>query len=393
MKKRKHLAAVLALIICAISGMGAAQSYANSKLSPGDYVQFGKYNSKSIIWRVIDFDKKGNPLLFSDKILAAKVYDVGMNTDYDHTSSADWEDSTVRTWLNSEKDKSSDISFAGNYSPFTTPGQFTVSATVWSQNDYTGYTENEGGFLCLANFSKEDVSAIMSKKQKAMLPPETENKKEGGAHPIQSAASGMDPIIADECKYKDDLKSIKGSYYKNVEDKIFLLSVEQFIKMNKDFGKSMAVAQPTAESITQKNVNFHEQSNFEIKGYWLRTPYIEYGGTSHFEAVYIVEGVEKYEWFGGSLPNYSSNAGTGIRPALFLDQSKIIIERGDGTGKNPYLITGLKQNTKPVNVQTADTQKEPPINTLAVPPFVKIAVILGFIIILLTLLIVFRRLR
>ncbi|MEA4847445.1 MAG: hypothetical protein VB106_09470, partial [Clostridiaceae bacterium] len=41
----------------------------------GDYIFFGTYNGQPILWRVISLDKKGDPLLFSEKLLSFKDFD------------------------------------------------------------------------------------------------------------------------------------------------------------------------------------------------------------------------------------------------------------------------------------------------------------------------------
>lgn len=42
----------------------------------GDYIQFGNYNGQTILWRVIDLDAAGDPLLLSEKILSIQAFDL-----------------------------------------------------------------------------------------------------------------------------------------------------------------------------------------------------------------------------------------------------------------------------------------------------------------------------
>lgn len=47
----------------------ASKSENNVNLKIGDYIQFGRYQGEHILWRVIDIDDEGDPLLLADEII------------------------------------------------------------------------------------------------------------------------------------------------------------------------------------------------------------------------------------------------------------------------------------------------------------------------------------
>lgn len=101
MKKIQVLSVIimLAIVICfAFSGCGqqsAARDTASEMI--GEYMKFGTYQGEEIQWRVIDADEGNNKvLLLSEYGLDAKPYNE------DSTPDIDWEDCTLRQWLNGE---------------------------------------------------------------------------------------------------------------------------------------------------------------------------------------------------------------------------------------------------------------------------------------------------
>ena len=57
-----------------------------------DYIYFGIFNKEPILWKVINIDDTGAPLLFSEKVLEKKAFDVG--------NSNVWVTSSIRNWIN-----------------------------------------------------------------------------------------------------------------------------------------------------------------------------------------------------------------------------------------------------------------------------------------------------
>lgn len=74
--------------------------HAEAKLKDGDYVQYGQYEGKPLIWRVIGFNSNQYPLLFLNTTLKVKAFDAAHQEMYDSGENA-WERSDLRNWLNS----------------------------------------------------------------------------------------------------------------------------------------------------------------------------------------------------------------------------------------------------------------------------------------------------
>lgn len=97
----------LPLILIAIAIM-SINNEAEKLLQIGDYIEFGTYNEEPILWRIINFDEEGFPLLFSEYIITYKSFD-GRELEskkkesdlrYMHGSNR-WYNSNLREWLNS----------------------------------------------------------------------------------------------------------------------------------------------------------------------------------------------------------------------------------------------------------------------------------------------------
>ncbi|MBQ9552811.1 MAG: hypothetical protein IJU96_08605 [Clostridia bacterium] len=68
-------------------------------LREGDYVRFGVYRGEPLLWQVIQFDQNGRPLLIADEVICFKAFDVP--TDAAVYGSSDWDDCSLKRWLNS----------------------------------------------------------------------------------------------------------------------------------------------------------------------------------------------------------------------------------------------------------------------------------------------------
>ncbi len=72
------------------------QEKASKKIEIGEYVYFATFENKQILWRVINIDKKGNPMLWSWRSLTSR--------DFDEYEGNNWKTSSIRKWLNDEKE-------------------------------------------------------------------------------------------------------------------------------------------------------------------------------------------------------------------------------------------------------------------------------------------------
>lgn len=186
-----------------------------SDIQLGEYVQFGSYYGAPIIWRVIHLDEKGDPMLWSDKLLTFKAFDAGNSSRYI--------DSTLRKWLNSREDRVS------------------WTALDWADlNEYYVYNsyEYESGFLSNANFTAQE---------RASIKPHT--------HQVEIADYQTGPVM--------------------VTDDVFILSEKQFreyVYNRSDlFGTEFHKAQPTAQAL--KNSEYKGWLENQKWLYWLNTPY------------------------------------------------------------------------------------------------------------------------
>jgi hypothetical protein len=144
-----------------------------ASVEKGDYISFGKYNSESIIWRMIEEDSE-SCLLLSDKNLCLKPFD---------GESGRWSESQLREWLNSAEN--------------------------------TNVFYNEAGFLSQCNFTDEEYEILFGTLHSSII-------SEGYA---QESDSGNEEHI-----YSIDVaqSSSNGSvaFKENVVDKVFIPSVD-----------------------------------------------------------------------------------------------------------------------------------------------------------------------
>ena len=252
----------------------------------GDYIEFGRYNGKSILWRVINKDANGY-MLFSDKIICFKAFDAS-GDEVDGRGDADrvgfgsnyWEKSNLREWLNSydkEVKYSQQSPDRGHvlYSFYDTEPGFLYS-----------FTDKERGFI-----KEVTHKCILANIDKVVMA--------GGTEPYEY-----------NTKIEDCVKNYDSSYYENVTDKVFLLSTKEIKNFVYDRGWQY-----------QKTI-INDNS---FSWYWLRTPSINYSD--------IVRAVGQNGVYGDNANNGSG----GVAPALYLKSSTIPVN-GKGTEDNPYKI-------------------------------------------------------
>lgn len=118
-------------------------------LKKNDYIYFGKYNGKNILWKVISVDENGSPLLMSERAICFMPFNSNKTVT---AGSSDWKNSSIRQWLNSSETKK--FEFFCNPENKITNDSITVN----------------GGFLCTDNFSAEELSALKEDNDKVFLP-------------------------------------------------------------------------------------------------------------------------------------------------------------------------------------------------------------------------------
>jgi hypothetical protein len=291
----------------------------NTRITPvlkiGDYVLFGKYYEKSILWRVIHIQNDGTPLLFSDKILTIKAYDSSgsnhKNGDIYRTSngSNNYENSNLRQWLNS--------------SETTIVWKQNTPSTINLSGGYNAY-DIEKGFLANGNFSSKERGMIKARLHKVLLSNLDKKDADGGRGLQQNTNGIIDTLVAD----------YDNTYHKNLTDNVFLLSLKDFKEYLYDqrslLGDKWYIGEPTIDAVSNNN---HKDSDISVAvnlGYWMNSPY-PYNS-------YDVWCVNRN---GGVSVTNPLSTDKGIRPALQLDMTKATFTSdGDGSETSPYVVKG-----------------------------------------------------
>jgi len=126
----------------------------NITIKKGDLVYFGEYLGEPILWKAASNYKDGKILLVSEKVVCFKAFDASgkdekyhPSKDFEKYGNADWNDSTLKQWLNSSDKK---VVYS--------------HCTPSSENVYGGANayDKESGFLCEENFTEAQRNLITS---------------------------------------------------------------------------------------------------------------------------------------------------------------------------------------------------------------------------------------
>jgi hypothetical protein len=309
-----------------VPGGGVSQEVqaAAPTINMGDYVQFGKYNSAPILWRVIHTDPTtGDPVLLSDRILTIKAFDAKGSY---HTADANresngsnyYQDSNIRQWLNSSSLNSGDYSID------------------WTQNNptaanmHSGYNayNTEKGFLADGNFTSLERGLIKPYTHKVVVASVDSAKKDGGTLP--------------HAYFSETMMAVKNydttAFFQNVTDSIFLLSVKQLKEWVYDksatLGANYLTAKPTAEAVTQSTYISGGLTSGSNWPYWLNS---SNAGSSN--------SVRNVNTFGMVFFNNAYVDVIGVRPAMRLNLASAILSTGSGTSGSPYVYTANQAPT------------------------------------------------
>jgi hypothetical protein len=302
---------------------------AKTQLKVGQVIQFGNYYGKPINWRVIHINGSGEPLLLTSEIVTLKPFDASESGVYNkigdttfdnkmpkdqiythytqedmraYKGSNDWASSNIREWLNSDEK-------AVKYT--TQPP--TESAVWYGKNDY----DKEKGFLF--NFSSEEKALIKPVTHKSYVSVLEKAHASGG-----SALYDFKQGSLDEVWY-----NLEDAYYRSVEDKVFLLSVEEALEYIYDRGELLK-CYLTEEAIARDESYWYNDLKNNDGGsfmWWLRTPN---ANTSCEVCIVATSGDLIYS-------DYAVLCGVGVRPACYLDTSALDL-LGSGTSEDPYII-------------------------------------------------------
>lgn len=322
---KKSIKAITIASILAILVNFSVMAYGEeiSDIEVGTYIQLGKYNGESIVWRCIDNDENGK-LILSDKILCYKVYDVGDKNEnrlndlgwqmHDECGNGFWEESQIRAWLNA-KEFGGSINWPSGYAPSGNP-----------MNNGTPFPyDTEDGFLSPANFTETELSVMKTTAQWQILSSwNKELSTNGVSHVFQANALIYGDGRGDRgFLYRDvtKLNHVEGAMYR-LSDTMFLLDVRQIYKLWSNFGT--VAANPTNKLLNSisDNSEFLQDGNYR---YCLRTP--------TGSCITYVYGDTGYNMHVAAF-NY------GIRPAFYLNEDNYKVLSGSGTEADPYVVDG-----------------------------------------------------
>lgn len=277
-------------------GLNLFNGTVHNNLKIGDYIYFGRYKDEPILWRVIHFDDDGNPLLFSDKILTHKAFNVELDGSIQSNL---WEYSTIRRWLNSD-----------SVQPFYSIVDNYKNEILCVSDVYDG----EPGFL--HGFSDKEKAAILPWEAKSLLPVSFKKERDGGIETYE-CLEGWN-TSPDNC-WCYVYNNYDSAFYKDIEDHVKLLSIDELY--NYVYGEGMCISKLKTEHAT-KEASPNQYANNSGNSYMLRTMYPEYKD-------YVL--VVKSPFHIGS-----TTTPMGVAPALYVNLRRLEIDFGNGSASNPY---------------------------------------------------------
>lgn len=289
----RMVAVFVAMFVLLTGGITVSKNMGNNNeavlseaVKPGDTLMMGSYNGEDIYWRVLKVSEDGTEaVVIARDVLTVKAYDAAESGRYNHDGTnsyyfsgdeakldaetaayvkgnSSWENSNIRTWLNSA---SENVKYEG---------QAPVSAAMADgSNGYSG----EKGFLC--SFTEEELAIIKTTT-------------------VETAGN----VLEDRDKVV-------------TEDKVFLLSMDELVWLEEANVSLLAV--PTLGAI-EKNETYWYQDyclgyGVDTIMWWLREPVEDSASMCYLvgngyreENIYTWEvGVESF----------------GIRPAMTIDMT------------------------------------------------------------------------
>ena len=295
--KRRLIAMFLSICLVFSFIPVSVQAASKPNIKIGDYVQMGKYNGSSILWRCVSIDADG-PLMLADKIVDTLAYDAKTNDNSNSKShsrsykrdsygSNYWKDSNMRSWLNSTATAGKVDWLCGN-----PPKDGYVSGT--------GAYNNKAGFL--NEFSKAEIAAMKTVTQRSLV-----------SHPEYNKGIVEGDANSDLLYYTDISEAVANydsSYFETTTEKVFLLDVKQ------------------ANAVWRNLKGYYVAYNNDGMAwpYWLRTPVTD----CNHDMRYISSSGQ----VGRYAPWYSD---LGVRPAFYLDSEYFVTTSGSGSQSSPYI--------------------------------------------------------
>lgn len=294
----KKITAILLALCMAISILPmSVQAASKPNIKIGDYVQMGKYNGSSILWRCVSIDADG-PLMLADRIIDTLAYDAKTNDNSsskshsrsykrDDYGSNYWKDSNMRSWLNSTAEAGKVDWLCGN------PPKDGYVSGVGAYNEKAGF---------LNAFSKSEIAAMKTVTQRSLVSHPEYNKG------IVNGDANSDLLYYTDISYA--AINYDSAYFETTTEKVFLLDVKQ-------------------ANAVWKNLNgYYVAYNNDGMAwpYWLRTPVTD----CNHDMRYISSSGQ----VGRYAPWYSD---LGVRPAFYLDSEYFVTTSGSGSQSSPYI--------------------------------------------------------
>ena len=341
MKPIAIITAIMLATTTLLSGFSTEEVHASEKTAfkTGDVIQFGSYLGEKLTWTVIDMDENGNPLLFADKLIGSRAYDAPNFTNKttytwrsktdNYTSSVklggrfEWGVSALRDWLNSEESDVSKMMFAKDVNPY-------------DNGDYNGYIKGESGFLSDKNFTTTEKDLIKPVANKSYLIQYEDYRKlkEGGNEYIELPNDVWN--VFEVQKYYDN------AYYRTVTDKVFVISLVEYLKAFETLGDAVRDADllDSAQAQLKAKYNFSRP----VITYQLRDPLMyenELAPSNLLMPSDKISNPTDIAAYTGAPEDPGVNIEFrhyGVRPACWLELSKITTRSGNGTKDYPYLL-------------------------------------------------------
>ena len=295
--KKKLIALFLSLCMVFTLIPVSVQAASKPNIKIGDYVQMGKYNGSSILWRCVSIDPDG-PLMLADKIVDKLAYDAKTNDNSNSKShsrsykrddygSNYWKDSNMRSWLNSTAAEGKVDWLCGN------PPKDGYVSGVGAYNEKAGF---------LNAFSKSEIAAMKTVTQRSLV-----------SHPEYNKGIVDGDANSDLLYYTDISEAVANydsSYFETTTEKVFLLDVKQ------------------ANAVWKNLKGYYVAYNNDGMAwpYWLRTPVTD----CNHDMRYISSSGQ----VGRYAPWYSD---LGVRPAFYLDSEYFVTTSGSGSQSSPYI--------------------------------------------------------
>lgn len=278
---------------------------AYSSITEGDYVVLGNLYGADIVWRCIDVNSNG-PLLISDRILTFRAFDAAGphgNDQRNRWGSNNWENSTLRHWLNSSEPEGDKQWPAGN------PPN---SESTGGSNGYS----REKGFL--TNFMPEELACI-----KPVTNMSVTNVLDVNENTVGTEVMAMRRNINNVANTDTALSALTW-------DTVFIPDIDEARIIKSEFGVDF-LAMPTPEALNLNEAEIANQSADMTASWWLRDadglPADPYG----------VRVITQDGWV-DRADAYSPEIG--VRPAVYLNMDAAAFASGDGSYASPYRVAG-----------------------------------------------------